>query len=105
MAKKPQSKKSKCEKAKSKSQETKSGNETASWSTDDVYNLLKAVNERTLARMEQQVKDVNEITLARMEQLMKDINGITLKRMEEQDARTLDLLQAVSDLLNARTAR
>ena len=39
----------------------------ASWSTDDVYRLLKAVNEETLARMEKQVKDVNEITLKRIE--------------------------------------
>jgi hypothetical protein len=55
MGKKPKGKKSKAEKAKSQSEKTKSENERASWSTDDVYNLLKAVNERTLARMEQEI--------------------------------------------------
>ena len=35
--------------------------------TDDVFTLLKAVNEVTLKRMEDQVKAVNEVTLKRME--------------------------------------
>jgi hypothetical protein len=45
----------------------------ASYTTDDVFALLKAVNEQTLARMEKQVKDVNEITLKRMEDLLLSI--------------------------------
>jgi hypothetical protein len=34
---------------------------------NDVFNLLKAVNETTLKRMEDQVTAVNAITLKRME--------------------------------------
>ena len=52
--------------------------------TDDVFTLLKAVNEVTLKRMEKQVADVNAITLKRMEQQVADVNAITLKRMEDE---------------------
>ena len=55
-AKKSKSKKSKAKKKKSESPETKSEIPdeavSPSFSTDDVYNLLKAVNEITLKRME-----------------------------------------------------
>jgi hypothetical protein len=63
MAKKSKSKKSKAKKTKSESPEAKSETPdeakspteavSPSFSTDDVYNLLKAVNEVTLKRMEQ----------------------------------------------------
>jgi hypothetical protein len=56
MGKKSKSKKSKSKKTKSQSPQTESQitHEPASpsWSTDDVYSLLKAVNEVTLKRME-----------------------------------------------------
>ena len=56
MAKKSKSKKSKVKKTKSESPETESQITTEpaspSWSTDDVYTLLKAVNEVTLKRIE-----------------------------------------------------
>ena|SRR4029077_19422519 len=59
MAKKSKSKKSKVKKTKSQSPETESqiANEPASpsWSTDEVYTLLKAVNEVTLKRMENKI--------------------------------------------------
>ena len=42
---------------------------------DDVFNLLKAVNEVTLKRMEEQVKAVNEITLKRMENQIQAIKA------------------------------
>jgi len=55
MAKKSKSKKSKAKKTKSESPENQSETREAlspSWSTDQVYELLKAVNEVTLKRME-----------------------------------------------------
>ena len=73
----------------------------ASWTTDDVYRLLKAVNEDTLGRIERLLKAVNEQTLARMEKQVKDVNEITLKRMEEQDARILHNVLSEYDLLKA----
>ena len=47
---------------------------------DDVFNLLTAVNETTLGRMEGEIKDIrslldaiNQVTLGRMEGEIKDI--------------------------------
>jgi hypothetical protein len=63
-AKKSKSKKSKAKKTKSDSPETKSEipNEATSpsWSVDDVYSLLKAVNEVTLKRMEDVLLSVKD---------------------------------------------
>ena len=47
-------------------------------SITDVFNLLNAVNEVTLKRMEDEIKGINDVTLKRMEDLMKGINEITL---------------------------
>jgi allophanate hydrolase subunit 1 len=51
--------------------------------TDDVFNLLKAVNEVTLKRMEEQTK-ANSATLKRIEDLINAVNSVTLKRIEDQ---------------------
>jgi hypothetical protein len=59
MAKKSKSKKSKAKKTKPEVPEIKSETPdeavAPSWSTDDVYTLLKAVNEVTLRRMENKI--------------------------------------------------
>jgi hypothetical protein len=72
MGKKSKSKKSKSEKKKSQSPETESQipNEPASpsFSVDDAYNLLKAVNEVTLKRIE----DKHDILERNVTQFMSD---------------------------------
>jgi hypothetical protein len=63
MAKKSKSKKSKAKKAKSETpDEAKSPTEAVSpsFSTDDVYNLLKAVNEVTLKRIETKIDSLTQ---------------------------------------------
>ena len=74
----------------------------ASWSTDDVYNLLKAVNEQTLKRMEDLIKAINEVTLSRMEKQVKDVNEVTLARMEKQVKDVNEItLKRMEDLIKA----
>ena len=72
MAKKSKSKKSKAKKSKSASPETKAGTldeaGSPSWSTDDVYSLLKAINEVTLKRIE----DRHDILERNVTQFMSD---------------------------------
>jgi hypothetical protein len=58
--------------------------------TDDVFGLLKAVNEVTLKRIEDLINAVNTTTLGRVEReitdaatLLKAVNEVTLKRMED----------------------
>jgi hypothetical protein len=53
-------------------------------STDDVFNLLNAVNQQTLKRMEDKTDAINAVTLKRMEDLINAINQVTLKRMEDR---------------------
>ena len=43
-------------------------------STDDVFNLLKAVNEVTLKRMEGKADAINAVTLKRMEDQIKQMD-------------------------------
>ena len=50
-------------------------------SIDDVFSLLKAVNEVTLKRMEDLTKAINEVTLKRME---GEILAIKTKGTSEQ---------------------
>jgi hypothetical protein len=54
-------------------------------STDDVFNLLKAVN---------------EVTLKRMEDKADAINAVTLKRMEDKQNRIFDAHMVIHDRLN-----
>jgi hypothetical protein len=60
------------------------GKEKEVATTDDVFNLLKAVNEVTLKRMEDQINAINSVTLKRMEDLINAVNSVTLKRMEDR---------------------
>ena len=62
--------------------------------TDDVFNLLKAVNEVTLKRMEDQINAINSVTLKRMEDLINAVNSVTLKRMED---RLIDIQKKVEE--------
>jgi hypothetical protein len=52
--------------------------------TDEILNLLKAVNEITLKRIEDKVDAVNAITLKRIEDKVDAVNAITLKRIEDE---------------------
>ena len=42
---------------------------------DDVFILLKAVNETTLGRMEGEINAINQVTLSRLEGEIKDIQS------------------------------
>ena len=42
---------------------------------DDVFNLLTAVNDTTLARIESEIKTINQTTLGRIEGEIKDIQA------------------------------
>ena len=55
----------------------------ASWTINDVYDLLKAVNEQTLKRMEEQATRI-ETVATRIETLLARVNRETLGRIEEQ---------------------
>jgi hypothetical protein len=68
---------------------------------DDVFELLKAVNEVTLKRMEDQSQAVSEVT-TRMEDQIKGINEVTLKRMEDQIKAVFNLLKAVNEVTLTR---
>jgi CHASE3 domain sensor protein len=94
MAKKSKSKKSKAKKTTSESpEEAKSEipNEAASpsWSVDDVYTLLKAVNEVTLKRMEDILSSVKDTgantnhglrgTIQKIDQIEQGVRAIKAK--------------------------
>ncbi len=51
--------------------------------TDDVFNLLKAVNERTLKRMEDKTDAINAVTLKRMEERLVAMH-VTVDRIAEK---------------------
>lgn len=54
-----------------KSPAPKAKDRNASWSTDDVYNLLKAVNEQTLKRIEDRAKGAEDYAKAAYAQIME----------------------------------
>jgi hypothetical protein len=51
--------------------------------TDDVFNLLKVVNEVTLKRIEDLIT-VNSVTLKRIEDLVNSVDAVTLRRMTDR---------------------
>ena len=75
-----------------------------SWSTDDVYNLLKAVNEITLRRMEDETTRIENIlrivdgTTQRDYNIGLRLEGIVLPRMEQA-------IQAIKTKVGALTGR
>jgi hypothetical protein len=85
MAKKAKSKKSKSKKAIAPDTKSKTLDETVSpsWSTDDVYGLLKAVNEVTLKRMENKIDALTQRVQLLQDQA-KAIND-RLKSVQEFD--------------------
>jgi hypothetical protein len=107
MAKKSKSKKSKAKKTKSESPEAKSETpdeaklptEAVSPSTDDVYNLLKAVNEVTLKRIENKIDYLTQ-RLAPAPDQTKAIND-RLKAIQEVDLMgTRQAVDSVFSFLN-----
>ena len=103
MAKKSKSKKSKAKKTKSETPETKSETPdeavSPSVSTDDVYNLLKAVNEVTLKRIENKIDYLTQ-RLAPVPDQTKAIND-RLKAIQEVDLMgTRQAVDSVFSFLN-----
>jgi hypothetical protein len=92
MAKKSKSKKSKAKKTKSESPETKTETldeaVSPSWSTDDVYNLLKAVNEVTLKHVENKIDSLTQRIIP-LEGQLKAIDTRT-KSIQEHDLHTIN---------------
>ena len=80
-------------KSKSAALKSKAAKSKASWSTDDVYNLLKAVNEITLRRMEDKEDRIKE-TVARVNNWVNSILS-TVDRIEQ----TLGAIKAKTDRL------
>ena len=97
MAKKSKSKKLEGKKTKAKSPEAKSETlvevkslpeaASPSWSTDDVYNLLKAVNEITLKRVENKIDALTQRVMP-IDGQLKAIDT-RLKAVQEQDLSTM----------------
>ena len=106
MPKKPKSKKSKSKKAKFEAPDSKTSDEAVlARSIDDMCNLLKAVNEETLPRMERQFKDVNEITLKRMEEAKRDFAIHMNSVMNVMENRILPEYMRAQEMLRAIKAK
>jgi molecular chaperone GrpE (heat shock protein) len=108
MGKKSKSKKSKAKKAKLESPETESQitNETAapSWSTDDVYTLLKAVNEVTLKRMENKT-DAIQTSANNVFNYVTDIQAKVAKVQNVLDQLIQQVLPGIEQRTRADLAR
>jgi hypothetical protein len=109
MAKKSKSKKSKAKKSKSASPETKAGTldeaVSPSWSTDDVYRLLKAVNEQTLKRMEDK-HDILERNVTQFMNETRDKLGMIIRAVDALDTTVVrDLLPRMERAILAIKAK